>query len=76
MAQWSKEIIKKTRSCVGDGAMVKNHEGEFGIYTKWRDSDITIYNVDGSAAFPNPGDEVLATYKTIDEMIEAGWVID
>lgn len=76
MEQWSKEIIKKTRSCIGDGAMVKNLEGDFGIYTKWRDSNITIYGVDGSAAFPNPSDEVLATFKTLDEMIEAGWVID
>ena len=68
---FSRTTLYYSRSCIGDGAMVKNLEGDFGIYTKWRDSDITIYGVDGSAAFPNPSDEVLATFKTLDEMIEA-----
>ena len=72
---WSESIKNKTREYVGDGAMLKNENWDFGFYSS-DGNGVKIIGVDSSAGFPIPSGEVIARFSDIEAMIEAGWVID
>ena len=72
---WSKEIKEKTRKNAGDGAMLKNEQADFGFYCSCEDG-IKILGIKTGSILPMPSDEVIATFKDINAMIDAGWVID
>ena len=69
MKGWSKEIKKLTRKNVGSGAALKSWDGEFGIFGLDEEKSDKLH-------FPIPSDKVIATFASIDEMIDAGWVLD
>lgn len=72
---WSESIKNKTRECAGDGAMLKNDKMDFGFYSS-DGNGVKIIGVKSSSGFPIPSGEVIATFKDIEAMIDAGWVID
>lgn len=72
---WSKEIKDKTRECVGDGAMLKNEHWDFGFFAS-DGNGVKIFGVKEGSGFPLPSDDIIASFKDIEAMIDAGWVID
>lgn len=80
MKGWSKEIKELTRKNVGSGAALKSWDGEFGIFGSSLKGEVYIYGLDEEKSdklhFPIPSDKVIATFASIDEMIDAGWVLD
>lgn len=76
MGKWSDSLIEKTRSEAYPGAMMKRLNGDSGMMSK-RDADgIKIVGVRCENYMPVPTDEVIAEYKSMNEMIAAGWAID
>lgn len=73
---WSENIKNQTREYAGDGAMLKSDKFEFGFYTTNAKGGINILGVETKNYMPVPTKEVIATFSDIEEMIDAGWVID
>lgn len=73
---WSEEFIELTKNEAYPGAMMKSSGGKFGILISRGPAGIVIADVELKDYMPVSTDKVIASYKNIDEMIAAGWVID
>lgn len=73
---WSDALKNKTRTCAGDGAMLKNESYKFGFFSTRPEGGIRILGVTTKNYFPVPTDTVLAEFSDIEQMIAAGWVLD
>lgn len=76
MSKWSKELQEKTRLEVFPGAMMKNEDHDYGFYFEEKGKIVIKGVADGSGFMPMPSDEVKATFDTVNQMVEAGWVMD
>ncbi|MCR5723760.1 MAG: hypothetical protein K6G80_01585 [Treponema sp.] len=76
MGKWSESLIKKTRSEAYPGAMMKSLKGDFGMMSARGEGCIKIVGVRSENYMPVPTGEVIAEYKSMDEMLAAGWAID
>lgn len=75
MGKWSKGLQETTRQEVYTGAVMKSDKGDFGIFV--RDTDkVVIKGIVSGQSFPVASDETIATFPSVEKMIEAGWVID
>lgn len=72
---WSDSLKESTRENVFDGAVLKNDDYDYGIFARL-DGKIKIFGVESKNGMPMPTDNIVATFDTVDEMIEAGWVMD
>ena len=76
MSKWSKELQKNTRHYVFPGAIVKDENHNYGVFTLMKEG-VVIKAVKESNSFPAvPGEETIAVFSSIDEMVDAGWVLD
>lgn len=76
MTDWSENLKETTRNEIFTGAMVKNLNHEYGFFV-YGSNEILIMGVDSESAFmPVASTEVIARFNGIEEMIQAGWVID
>ncbi|MEL3904060.1 MAG: hypothetical protein P1P63_02955 [Treponemataceae bacterium] len=75
MEKWSKELEEQTRESIFSGAMVKSRNYEYG-FCFFDAGIVTIRNVITKDYMPLPGEKTIARFDTIEQMIEAGWVID
>lgn len=77
---WSEEKQKITREKIFPGAVVKNTSHKHGIFTfkgAIFESDVVIKSIESGGGFlPTAGNEVLAEFSSVDDMIDAGWVMD
>ncbi len=75
MSKWSEELKETTRKELYLGAMVKNEEHEYGLVMR-KKPQIVIYGIQGGGSIPLPTADVLGTFDDVDQMIDAGWVLD
>ena len=69
MRKWSDELIKLSKEYLNyDGTSVKSLKGDFGILSI--DYKNNIYTID-----IHDSDQILI-YKSVDEIINAGWAVD
>jgi len=69
MRKWSDELIKLSREYLNySGTSIKSLNGDFGILSI--DYKNNIYTID-----IHDSDQVL-TFKSVDEIINAGWAVD
>lgn len=77
MSGWSEELKENTLNCVFPGAMMKNEERDFGVFAFSKQGGVLIKGIKDGATFPFvPSDEVIVSFASIEEMVEAGWVLD
>lgn len=78
MSKWSRELQELTKEEYFPGAIIKNENHDFEVLDCMNLKKIIIngINNDVRSAMPTPSDEVLATFQSIDEMVEVGWVLD
>ena len=77
MSGWSEELKENTLNCVFPGAMMKNEEHDFGVFAFSKQGGVLIKGIKDGSSFPFvPSDEVIASFASIEEMVEAGWVFD
>ncbi len=76
MPYWSDNLKNLTRKEAYPGAMMKCLDGRDGMMSARSENGIKIVGVKVENYFPVPTDEVIAEYKDIEEMINAGWAID
>jgi len=75
MSKWSEELQEKTRLEVFPGAMMKDENHNYGFY--FEEGDRVIIKAVKSGGFaPIPSEEIVATFGSIMEMVDAGWVMD
>lgn len=74
--KWSDELINETRRIAGDGCILKSSDGEFGFFSSTAGVGVKILGVKSESFMPVPSNEVIATFNSLDEMIDAGWVVD
>lgn len=75
---WSEDLQEATKCKIYEGAVVKDAKWNHGIYTINSEKKIEIKAL-GKAPFPGIpvcGEETIATYNNLTEMINDGWVID
>ncbi|MCR4742751.1 MAG: hypothetical protein K5866_07800 [Treponema sp.] len=72
---WSKELQNTTRNNIFPGAVMKNLKFDFGIFNK-KDGKILIMGIKSASYIPIASEEIVATFDNIDQMIDAGWVMD
>ena len=75
MSKWSKELQEKTRHEVFPGAVMKNENHNYGIYFE-EDGSVVIKGISEGGFMPMPNDKIVATFSSVTEMMDAGWVID
>jgi hypothetical protein len=69
MRKWSDELIKLSKEYLNyDGTSVKSLNGDFGILN-------VDYKNNGYTIDIHESDQVL-TFKSVDEIINAGWAVD
>ena len=73
---WSEKLIELTKNEAYPGAMMKSLDGKFGMMSSRSAAGIEIVDVEMKNYMPVPTDKVIATFKNLNEMIAAGWVID
>ena len=74
---WSEDIQKLTLSKLDVMSCVKNYKEPFhGCVSELDHGKVVISNVVVKNYFPLPGDQVLAEYESVEDMIKDGWVID
>ena len=77
MSGWSEELKENTLNCVFPGAMMKNEEHDFGVFAFSKQGGVLIKGIKDGSSFPFvSSDEVIASFASIEEMVEAGWVLD
>jgi hypothetical protein len=74
MGQWSEELKELTRREIFPGAVLKS-ESDFGIVMEMNPR-IVINGVKFGGIVPEASDQVIATFDTVNQMIDAGWVLD
>lgn len=75
MSKWSQELQDNTRDNLFRGAVVKDEDHNFGIVTEM-ESRIVIKGINPDSIMPVPTDETIATFNSVLDMVEAGWVLD
>ena len=77
MSGWGEELKENTRNYIFSGAMMKNEAHDFGVFTLSKQGGVIIKGIKDGATFPFvPSDEVIASFASIEEMVEASWVLD
>lgn len=75
MNNWSDELQEKTRLEVFPGAIMKDENHNYGIYFENGDR-VVIKGIIEGGFIPMPSDEIIATFSSRNEMVNAGWVMD
>lgn len=75
MSKWSEELKETTRTKLYLGAVVKNEEYEHGIVMN-KEPKVVIHGILNKGVIPLPSADVIATFDSVDQMIDAGWVLD
>ena len=75
MGKWSEELQEKTRTELFSSAVVKDEEHNYGIVTKI-EPKIVIKGVVNGGFMPMPSEETIATFNSVMDMVDAGWVLD
>ena len=75
MSKWSKELQNNTLENIRPGAMVKDEEHNYGIVTEI-EPKIVIKGVVNGCFIPMPSEETIATFNSVMDMVDAGWVLD
>lgn len=75
MSKWSEELQEKTRLEVFPGAVLKDEEHNYGIFTE-DNGRVIIKGVNNDGLMLLPNEEIIASFGTVMEMVEAGWVMD
>ena len=75
MSKWSEELKEKTRTELFSSAVVKDEEHNYGIVTKI-EPKIVIKGVVNGCFIPMPSEETIATFNSVMDMVDAGWVLD
>ena len=76
MSKWSEELQENTRHHVFPGAIVKDENHNYGVFTVMKEG-VVIKAIKESNSFPAvPGEETIAVFSSIDKMVDAGWVLD
>ena len=76
MSKWSEELQENTRHHVFPGAIVKDENHNYGVFMLIKEG-LVIKSIKESNSFPDvPGEETIAVFSSIDEMVDAGWVLD
>ena len=75
MGKWSEELKEKTRTELFSSAMVKDEEHNYGIVTEI-EPKIVIKGVVNGVFMPIPSEETIATFNSVMDMVDAGWVLD
>ena len=73
---WSEELKELTRREIFPGAVVKNCDvADFGMVMELSPK-VVINSVKYDSIAPEASDKVIATFDTVNQMIDAGWVLD
>ena len=75
MSKWSEELKEKTRTELFPSAMVKDEEHNYGIVTEI-EPKIVIKGVVNGGFMSMPSEETIATFNSVMDMVDAGWVLD
>ena len=75
MSKWSEELKEKTRTELFPSAMVKDEEHNYGIVTEI-ERKIVIKCIVNGGFIPMPSEETIATFNSVVDMVDAGWVLD
>jgi hypothetical protein len=75
MGKWSEELKEKSRGQMFAGAVVKNEAHDFGIVMALAPK-VVIHGTQEGSFMPLPSDEVIATFDNVNQMVDAGWVLD
>ena len=75
MSIWSEELQEETRKELFLCALVKDESHNYGIVTEIG-KKIIIQGVENGGSLPAPNGEIIATFDSVDNMIDAGWVLD
>ena len=75
MSNWSEELKEKTRTELFPSAMVKDEEHNYGIVTEI-ERKIVIKGIVNGGFMPMPSEETIATFNSVMDMVDAGWVLD
>lgn len=75
MSKWSKELQNNTIDNLTPGTMVKDEEYNYGFVTEI-EPKVIIKGIVSSGFMPEPSDEIIATFNSVLDMVEAGWVLD
>ena len=75
MSKWSEELKGKTRTELFPSAVVKDEEHNYGIVTEI-EPKIVIKGVVNGGFMPMPSEETIATFNSVLDMVDAGWVLD
>ncbi|QTQ15693.1 hypothetical protein [Treponema parvum] len=76
MSKWSEELQKNTRHHVFPGAIVKDENHNYGVFMLMKEG-VVIKAIKGSNSSPAaPEEETIAVFGSIDEMVDASWVLD
>lgn len=75
MSRWSKELQDNTRENLYPGALVKDEDHNYGIIEEM-ETRVIIKGIKPGVFMPVPSDETIATFNSVIDMIEAGWVMD
>ena len=75
MGKWSEELKEKTRTELFPSTMVKDEEHNYGIVTEI-ERKIVIKGIVNGGFIPMPSEETIATFNSVVDMVDAGWVLD
>lgn len=75
MSKWSEELKEKTRTELFPCAVVKDEEHNYGIVTEI-EPKIVIKGIVNGGFIPMPSEETIATFNSVMDMVDAGWVLD
>ena len=75
MSKWSEEFKEKTRTELFSSAMVNDVDHNYGIVTEI-EPKIVIKGVVNGGFIPMPSEETIATFNSVMDMVDAGWVLD
>ena len=75
MGKWSEELKEKTRTELFSSAVVKDEEHNYGIVTEI-ERKIVIKGIVNGGFIPMPSEETIATFNSVVDMVDAGWVLD
>ena len=75
MSKWSEELKEKTRTELFSSAVVKDEEHNYGIVTEI-EPKIVLKGVVNGDFIPMPSEETIATFNSVMDMVDAGWVLD
>lgn len=75
MSKWSDELQEKSRLEVFPGDIMKDENHKYGIYFENGETVIIKGIIEGGILLM-ASDEIITTFGNINEMVDAGWVMD